>query len=236
MWQGIVSAICLKLTSSVDDVLWLTPFFTYMVTRTTKLQNAAVYIGVCVMQALVASLLASSGDWLVSTLTKSLRGAWSSQRILTVGAGTLLALYSVKLAKEDCKKSGGEEESAAADRTQNLTETGQDAEAGDASAAREIGGKVEVAPETGRSRSLFVIAFLGSVDDLTLFVPMLVGKGMGPVEVVIGSSFAALVIVLLCVCVGRCEPVAKCLNAVPLFCIVGAFAALLLVKGLCFTS
>merc|ERR1719220_1280516 len=113
---------------------------------------------------------------------------------------------------------------------------GRDVEVGDASAAREVAVKVEVASEPGRSRSLFVIAFIGSLDDLTLFVPMLVGKAMGPLEVVIGSFIAALMIVVLCVCVGLCKPIAKCLNAVPLVCIVGAFATFLLVKGLCFTS
>lgn len=233
--QGLASAICLKLTSSVDDVAWLTPFFIYSETRAAKLQSVAVYIGVCVMQALAASLLASSGDWLVSALSRGDSAAWSSQRILTVGAGTLLALYSVKLGKEDCEERGGDgQECATADRTQRLAEAGQDVEVGDAIAAREISASVDVAPQSRRSRPLFVIAFLGSLDDLTLFVPMLVGKGMNVIEVVIGSTIAASVIVLLCVFVGLCKPIAKCLNAVPLVFIVGAFAAFLLLKGLCF--
>ena len=31
--------------------------------------------------------------------------------------------------------------------------------------------------ESAQTQTLFVIAFIGSLDDLTLFVPMLVGKG-----------------------------------------------------------
>ena len=32
--------------------------------------------------------------------------------------------------------------------------------------------------EVAQTQTLFVIAFIGSLDDLTLFVPMLVGKGL----------------------------------------------------------
>ena len=37
--------------------------------------------------------------------------------------------------------------------------------------------------ESAQTQTLFVIAFIGSLDDLTLFVPMLVGKGcLGPID------------------------------------------------------
>lgn len=90
--------------------------------------------------------------------------------------------------------------------------------------------------EKDRTQTLFVIAFLGSVDDLTLFVPMLVGKGFDMVQLVIGGFVAASIIVILCVFIGKCKPVADCLSAIPLAAIVVTFASCLLVKGLLFTD
>merc|ERR1719390_369316 len=66
-----------------------------------------------------------------------------------------------------------------------------------------------------RSQTLFVIAFIGSVDDLTLFVPMLVGKGFDVAQLVSGGFFAAVLIVLVCVFLGLCKPIADCLSRVP---------------------
>merc|ERR1712157_8223 len=86
--------------------------------------------------------------------------------------------------------------------------------------------------EAMRSRTLFTMAFLGSLDDLTLFVPMLVGSEFDAIQLVIGSFIAASFIVLLCVFIGLCGPVARCLSAVPVVLIVGAFAVVLLTKGI----
>jgi len=81
-----------------------------------------------------------------------------------------------------------------------------------------------------------VIAFIGSVDDLTLFVPMLVGKGFDFVQLVAGALAAAFCIVVLCVFIGRCKPVADCLSKIPLCFIVIIFATVLLMKAFVFDS
>merc|ERR1712150_247994 len=91
--------------------------------------------------------------------------------------------------------------------------------------------EVEQQSVSGRTQALFVIAFLGSVDDLTLFVPMLAGKGFDLAELMAGGFIAASVIVLVCVFVGLCKPVADFLSSVPLVAIVVTFASILLVKG-----
>jgi hypothetical protein len=83
-----------------------------------------------------------------------------------------------------------------------------------------------------RQRTLFVIAFIGSVDDLTLFVPMLTGKGFSLAELMSGAFFATMAIVGMCVFLGMCKPVADCLSNIPLAPIVIVFSAILLVKGI----
>jgi len=192
--------------------------------------------------------IAYSGDKMVSFLTKNAKDAWSSDKILTVAAGTMLALYSIKLLKEywdemneegddDTKEDAGDEHKynkvdnsdteaakpsiemvpsrqgsrqlSARNRT---IETAND----DASAAERLAQE----KEESQSKTLFFIAFIGSLDDLTLFVPMLVGKGFDLVQLIIGGFIAASLIVTICLFVGLCQPVADLLAKVPLFAIV----------------
>ena len=91
-------------------------------------------------------------------------------------------------------------------------------------------------PRTKKSRSLAIIAFLGSLDDLTLFVPMLVGKAFGIFELIIGAMFATLFIVTICIFLTRCQMVADLLERIPLVAIVFAFSVILLFKGIVFMS
>eukprot|EP00545_Synedropsis_sp_CCMP1620_P011895 CAMPEP_0119013220 /NCGR_PEP_ID=MMETSP1176-20130426/8187_1 /TAXON_ID=265551 /ORGANISM="Synedropsis recta cf, Strain CCMP1620" /LENGTH=348 /DNA_ID=CAMNT_0006966289 /DNA_START=119 /DNA_END=1165 /DNA_ORIENTATION=- len=83
-----------------------------------------------------------------------------------------------------------------------------------------------------QSRSLAVIAFLGSLDDLTLFVPMLVGKAFGIVELILGAMIATLAIIVICLCLTQCQFVANVLEKIPLVAIVSVFCIVLLTKGI----
>jgi hypothetical protein len=89
-------------------------------------------------------------------------------------------------------------------------------------------------PFNKKSRPLAIIAFLGSLDDLTLFVPMLVGKTFGIFELIVGAMIATLFIVIMCVFLTSCKVVADLLEKIPLVAIVATFAIILLVKGILF--
>merc|ERR1719198_1390366 len=89
----------------------------------------------------------------------------------------------------------------------------------------------EEEPSNAKSQTWFVIAFIGSVDDLTLFVPMLVGKSFDIVQLMLGASCAAVTIVTICLFIGLCKPVADLISKIPLAFIVLAFAVMLLIKG-----
>jgi hypothetical protein len=89
-------------------------------------------------------------------------------------------------------------------------------------------------PFNKKSRPLAIIAFLGSLDDLTLFVPMLVGKTFGIFELIVGAMIATLLIVIMCVCLTSCKVVADFLERIPLVAIVATFAIILLLKGIVF--
>lgn len=275
----MASAMGIKLTSSIDDVVWLAPFLTCNLNRAARVTNAGIYTGVCMVQTVLAMAIASSGDWVVKWITKGKAGAWSTDKILTVGAGSLLGLFAAKLIFEYVTESGDEEnagpdaekgdalkdgpkydkvETAEPELASPLAttaekgapskvETAEPALASPLATTAEEGApskapenSLEMTEDPGRteratpglsSGTLFVIAFIGSIDDLTLFVPMLVGRGFDPLQLMLGAFLAASAIVLLCLFAGLCKPVADCLSNIPLFAIVGTFAGVLLVKG-----
>jgi hypothetical protein len=194
--------------------------------------------------------IAYSGKKVVGILTGGSKDAWSTEKILTVGAGIMLALYSVKLTYEyiqECREGeGGEngeienpEAGSYAKVAQNEGADGAGANGTAPGAAMEIDNPEKPQEDVDkadkdRQQTLFVIAFIGSVDDLTLFVPMLVGKGFDIVQLVVGACAAALTIVTLCIFIGQCKPIADCLSSVPLAAIVIVFAIVLLLKGFVF--
>lgn len=222
-----------------------------------RFQNSAIYTAVCLTQTMVAMVIASCGKAAVKAVTGGAKDAWSPEKILTCGAGVLLSLYSVKLTYEWIQelREGGEEEDAAEGANPEggtYSKVATDGSPGDVELAagkpastREMVPGVEVdnpdkpqeevdKADKERQQTLFVIAFIGSVDDLTLFVPMLVGKGFDIVQLMLGSFLAVCVILSFCIFIGLCKPIADCLSKIPLAAIVICFAVMLMLKGFVF--
>jgi len=153
-----------------------------------------------------AFVIATSGDTAVEYLMRNSKDAWSTEKILTVVAATILVVYSIKLTKEYIdeinEEPDAEEEAAKAQEDSDdewaeaLAEA--EAEAGLVPTSRpkkKDADDKQAEEEKERSQTLFVIAFVGSLDDLTLFVPMLVGKGFDMVQLISGGFVAAFLIV-----------------------------------------
>lgn len=243
MWiAGVGAALSIKLSSSIDDVVWLAPFLTSNINLAWRMQNSIIYLSVCMIQTVVAMIIAYSGDKVIAYLTHEAKGTWSTDKILTVTAATMLSLYSVKLTYEwiqECREADTGED-AGSDNKYSTVAVSDDAEAGTgmkplSARSREVehadDANQKDEDEANRSQTLFVIAFVGSVDDLTLFVPMLVGKGFDMAQLLIGGFIASLSIVLLCAFVGLCRPVADCLSRIPLASIVIVFSCVLVTKA-----
>lgn len=267
---GFVSAFGIKFSSSIDDVVWLAPFLTSNCSIAMRLQNSVIYASVCMVQTLVAMLIAYSGRKAVAMLTGGNEDAWSTEKILTVGAGGLLAIYSIKLTYDwiqELREGGDADEQAAADPESGVYNKAAQGEEETAAAAggsfrmsnsdgpevkhsarelelsaRDASANVEIDnPEKteadvanadrARQCTLFVIAFIGSVDDLTLFVPMLVGKSFDLFQLMGGAFCAAAIIIFICIFIGLCKPIADCLSKMPLALIVITFATVLLIRG-----
>jgi len=263
--SGMVMALGLKLSSSVDDVVWLAPFLTSNSSVASRVQNSVVYVGICLVQTVVAMCIAALGQSAVDKVLAGNKHAWSAEKLLTVGAGALMAIYSIKLLHEYIQEMNEEDEgkdNAACEDAPSADFMG--AEEGGKSKELELmesrntgdqsleSGESVYQPltqeiekperveenkkEQDRQQTLICIAFIGSVDDLTLFVPMLVGKEFDPVQLCMGAFIAASAIVAFCVFIGLCKPIADFLSKIPLFVVVIIFAIILLIKGLAFTD
>jgi hypothetical protein len=246
---GVSSAIVVKLASSIDDVLWLSAFLTPRLKPKERLCNVLTYTSVCLMQTCLAFLLSTFGS---SVIDEVLGGAddkrMSTDRLLTLISGSALLLYSIYLRIESCFENVPEESQDYVSVAPNASfgSTGEDADSMDREVVNhsammevmEIEEQEKVDDETVRnskqSRSLAIVAFLGSMDDLTLFVPLLVGKAFTILQLVLGSMMATLLIIVLCIFLTRCQIVANILEKIPLFAIVAAFSVILLVKGIIF--
>lgn len=219
---GMFSAVAIKLTSSIDDVVWLAPFMA--VPRKLQIKHAIIYVWVCFFQAILALAISHAGETGLNALSTSNRG-WSSNKILTLAAGGSLVFYGFYLAYEYCqdgRKIDTEELKGFIHQSESELDS--------------IGARQKAQMTSWRARelstqSLFIVAFLGSLDDLTLFVPMLVGRAMSWVQLMIGTLFAATSIITVCVFLAMFKPIAAFLQRLPLYAIILVFASFLLIKG-----
>lgn len=207
-------------------MVWLVPFLTIK-NRRKVVTHVSIYLWVCLLQAILALAIAQGGVAALDAMTGSKNG-WSSDKILSVGAGACLFVYGLWLAWEwwvesqeeddddgdgDCdvdEVEGGEKDEESRKLMEGDTDygskkgsevvvdevagkEGQQGDAGlsgfceklcggtDGDDAKSIGQGKKGSKERS-TNSLFIVAFLGSLDDLMLFIPMLVGKAVNWLE------------------------------------------------------
>ena len=56
-------AILLKFTTSIDDLIWFSPFLALCDTTEGKLRFCSIYVGVCMLTTVIAVLVASAANF-----------------------------------------------------------------------------------------------------------------------------------------------------------------------------
>jgi len=252
---GLLSSMALKLTSSIDDVVWLVPFL-IVPDRSMVIRNMVIYSWVCLFQTMFALAISTGGIAALDAMNKSSNG-WSSEKILSFFAGVSLLAYGAKLFYEwydenyDFSSTNDEEGSSLLDNDMDDIKSSASALNGHQTSAHDLETSShhnkdgddddDHSSQSKESKkrtagALFLVSFLGSLDDLTLFVPMLVGQALSWEELVLGSMVAVCIIIMLCIFLGLCKPVANFLESIPLFAIVTVFGTFLTTKALFFTD
>eukprot|EP00536_Pseudo-nitzschia_multiseries_P003912 jgi/Psemu1/284727/fgenesh1_pg.62_\ len=92
--QAITSAFLLKLTTSLDDLLWLSPFLSLSPSVGNKLKHSIVYFIICVCVTMLAFIFGTSLLALTSSGSSGNgdepHGYWNPERFLSVFSATVL--------------------------------------------------------------------------------------------------------------------------------------------------
>ena len=156
----------------------------------------------------------------------------------------MLAIYTIKLfrewladrraAPEDTTSSTVElqvvEEAPApqpdpAKIAEELTETAATPAAAPAAAPAAV-------PQSQTSkRRLLVVSLLGSMDDFAVFVSLMLARTFSAPQLLLGVALGSMLVTLFCLFASLFQPVVRVVSTIPLFAIIGAFAAYTIVEA-----
>eukprot|EP00397_Hematodinium_sp_SG-2012_P012739 GEMP01012917.1.p1 GENE.GEMP01012917.1~~GEMP01012917.1.p1 ORF type:complete len:645 (+),score=154.37 GEMP01012917.1:73-2007(+) len=202
----IMAAFGWKLTTSMDDVMWLSPFLAQSRNKLTPtLMKLGLYI--CVVQTVV--FVASSIVWGSEWLSKYLSQGGHNINIhgyLLLFSGSMLLCYSMFLLREWYQEKFGD---------------GNDEEDED----QVVGGDLTM-------KRLLIVSFLGQLDELASFTTALLGGFFAPLALSIGCLFACCAIAAMCVGALKIRAIANCILGVPVWCIIGTLSVYNICNGL----
>jgi len=214
VWPGLVlAAMLMKLSASTDDVVWLLPFLL----GARKWRNTPVYLA-C-MQLVVAiswGISAAGSAGLQQLVPAEDSSSWPVERVLALVSAVLLTLFTFKLVHEWWFES--EEE---AEEPEGASEAFLSGDSGPKS--EQPAGAWQATSKFNMCR-LFTISMIGSLDDIAIFVSLLLSRAFSAWQLSLGVFLGSAVVVWICLAAGRCSCVVRLVEKVPLWCILGVFA------------
>uniref|UniRef100_A0A7S4AIB4 Uncharacterized protein n=1 Tax=Pseudo-nitzschia australis TaxID=44445 RepID=A0A7S4AIB4_9STRA len=112
-YQAITSAFLLKLTTSLDDLLWLSPFLSLSPTFRSKLKHSVVYFVICVFVTMLAFVFGTTLLSLTSRGGANSHGYWNPERCLSVFSASVLCYIArndfLEWKEENYQKSNNDE-------------------------------------------------------------------------------------------------------------------------------
>lgn len=173
-------AMIAKLGSSIDDVIWFTPF---MEGKRKKL-NCFLYLAVLEVIVLLSWGIAMGA-------TKGFSMISVGEEALQITAGILIAGYAFYLWYN--RKKASEEKSG---------------------------------------NRVIIVSFLGSLDELSYFPALILGRMFTVTQLCVGTALAAGAVIISVLSLNRLRPVREFLAKIPLWGILGFFAVIVLLKAL----
>lgn len=82
------------------------------------------------------------------------------------------------------------------------------------------------------STRLFVVALCGTLDDMTMFAAVILGKSILYTSLVAGSMLATGIIIVACWQISLYKPFAECIQKVPMWALLSALSAYIMIGGL----
>jgi len=252
---GCIAAFILKLTTSMDDLIWFSPFLTLSKTTAGKYKCGAIYLFISMYVTVAAYAIAQGSEYGLDAILRHFiedydgTGYWDSSRILSVIASLFIGSFAVREYiewREDedndfsfcCGGSGDDDNNIENGETKNSEN--------DVDASKEFDNEETPLVTDSKegdwfnkdllfdkdSRRLFVVAFCGSLDDTAMFSAVLMGKGLLWSELLIGSIVASTIVFFLCVYISSFKPFADFVSAMPIWTLFAFLSCYILLQGL----
>eukprot|EP01084_Bolivina_argentea_P285284 489185_1 len=236
----ILAAIVTKLSSSVDDIVWLIPFVS-PTNKTFKKQlcMALMYLSVMCLVTLTAISCAIAGKKILELILNNNQSFWTAESILGLASGIILFLYSIWLFydwhKERQEQKDNTKDSNDIKATQLPSESTLQSDAGmnvnDTELVVLTESKKQSEPELANVKEddisdeyngnkitvprLIIVCILGSLDDFAIQCALLLGEAFLWYQLLIGVFIGSLIVVIFCVSIGYVQSIVKYIEMVP---------------------
>ena len=240
---SILGATLTVAATTADDAIWLVPYTSPSLPSSTRIIHAAIFVSTLELLACCCVAVASVLQWAVVTTDdgddneSSMDGKWDEEIILgSIGAGICyviaLVLYFRKCLKRRSRTASQERTH---DKYGSVDDSGAHGLSGDDSEQSHVlhESDTHLADEDkvpSQPSPWAVISFttLGALDEVSYFPSLLLGKIFTPLELCLGTFFAACIVLIgLTLFLSRCKPVLDWLDRIPLYGIVLTFALVL---------
>jgi len=255
---GCAAAFLLKLTTSIDDLVWFSPFLTFCKTDGEKFKCGAIYLIVCMYCTIAAYGIAKGSEYGLDTVLHNFipgydgSGYWNSSRILSCASSLFIGGFALKEYAEWSEDENNDFSFCCDKSNENLNDNNDDGteyEKGNALGIDleiEANGKKnpgnEATPLVGSassdnslfskdSRRLFIVAFFGSLDDTVVFAAVLMGKGLFWSELIVGSIVASSLIFFMCVQIASYKPFSDFMSTIPIWTLFTVLSLYILIQG-----
>lgn len=238
MAWSIVAATLMVAATTADDAIWLVPYTSPSLPTCTRLVHGALFVVTLEFLVCCCVVLAIWLQWAVTTTKSPSEGKWDEEAILgSIGAGICytiaLLLYIRKWLRQRRRKKQVLLHRATTEKISNLYGSidgsqefrdRDECELQPGDAGGEDKGE-ETVPSQPSPWTVISFTMIGALDEVSYFPSLLLGKIFTPLDLCVGTFFAACIILaVVTLFLSQCKPVLDWLDRIPLYVTVFAFA------------
>ena len=246
MAWSIVAATLMVAATTADDAIWLVPYTSPSLPACTRLVHGALFVFTLELLVCCCIAVASWLQWAVATthdgsdIESSSESKWNEEVILgSIGAGICYTIALILYIRKWLKRRRRRHEEhlslhrASTKKISNIygtiieesSQEDRDHEECESIQGDERDEEEDTIPSRPSPWAVISFTALGALDEVSYFPSLLLGKLFTPLDLVVGSFFAAcIILVAVTLCLSQCKPVLDWLDRIPLYGIVFAFA------------
>jgi len=226
--------------TTADDAIWLVPYMSPSLPTCTRIIHGALFVFTLEFLACGCVAMASGLQWAVSAdqhggdAESSSEGKWDKEIVLrSIGAGICwviaLVLYIRKWLKRR-RRAVVQNTQVVSNKYGSISNSEEDDEPDGemSSLGYEEDDDEDEVPSRPSPWTVISFTTLGALDEVSYFPSLLLGKIFTPLDLCLGTFFAAcIILVVVTIFLSQCSPLLDWLDRIPLYRIVSTFALVL---------